>query len=125
MIPPINRCNAVIRESGDLNVLFHLCQFGRARRTILASVAVAALAAAGAFAENTLTNSHAAHAAPVVTSDLNAQGAPSFATLIERVKPRSSRSRSRSPTPRLRTAAFRWTTCRRKSRSSSSASAAA
>ena len=60
---------------------------GARRRTILASVAVAALAAAGAFAENTLTNSHAAHAAPVVTSDLNAQGAPSFATLIERVKP--------------------------------------
>jgi serine protease Do len=57
------------------------------RRTILASVAVAALAAAGAFAENALTSSHAAHAAPVVTSDLNAQGAPSFATLIERVKP--------------------------------------
>ena len=37
----------------------------RARRTILASVAVAALAAGGAFAENALTSSHAAHAAPV------------------------------------------------------------
>jgi serine protease Do len=60
----------------------------RARqRTILASVAVAALAAAGAFAEGSLTSSHSAHAAPVTTSDLNAQGAPSFATLIERVKP--------------------------------------
>jgi len=59
----------------------------RARRTILASVAVAALAAAGAFAEGALTSSHSAHAAPVITSDLNAQGAPSFATLIERVKP--------------------------------------
>src|SRR5271163_2956900 len=57
------------------------------RRTILASVAVAALAAAGAFAEGALTTSHSAHAAAVVTSDLNAQGAPSFATLIERVKP--------------------------------------
>jgi serine protease Do len=60
----------------------------RARqRTILASVAVAALAAAGAFAEGSLTSSRSAHAAPVTTSDLNAQGAPSFATLIERVKP--------------------------------------
>ncbi len=57
------------------------------RRTILASVAVAALAAAGAFADGALTSSHPAHAAAVVTSDLNAQGAPSFATLIERVKP--------------------------------------
>jgi len=57
------------------------------RKTILASVAVAALAAAGAFAEGALTSSHPAHAAAVVTSDLNAQGAPSFATLIERVKP--------------------------------------
>ncbi|HEX9169660.1 MAG TPA: Do family serine endopeptidase [Roseiarcus sp.] len=57
------------------------------RRTVLATVAVAALVAAGAFAEGALTTSHPAHAAPVVTSDLNAQGAPSFATLIERVKP--------------------------------------
>jgi serine protease Do len=60
----------------------------RARRsTILASVAVAALAAAGAFADGAFTGSRSAHAAPVVTSDLNQQGAPSFATLIERVKP--------------------------------------
>ncbi len=60
----------------------------RARRsTVLASVAVAALAAAGAFADSALTTSHSAHAAPVVTSDLNQQGTPSFATLIERVKP--------------------------------------
>jgi serine protease Do len=57
------------------------------RRTILASVAVASLVAAGAFAEGAFTSSQPAHAAPVVTSDLNAQGAPSFATLIERVKP--------------------------------------
>jgi len=57
------------------------------RNTILASVAVAALAAAGAFADVSLTTSHPAHAAAVVTSDLNAQGAPSFANLIARVKP--------------------------------------
>src|SRR5215469_15439813 len=61
--------------------------FAGPRRTILASVAVAALAAAGAFADGALTTSHPAHAAAVSTSDLNAQGAPSFATLIERVKP--------------------------------------
>ena len=61
----------------------------RARRsTILASVAVAALAAAGAFGEGAFTSSHPAHAAAVVTSDLDAQGgAPSFANLIARVKP--------------------------------------
>jgi serine protease Do len=57
------------------------------RRTILASVAVAALAAAGAFVEGAFTSSHPAHAAAVVTSDLGQQPAPSFATLIERVKP--------------------------------------
>jgi serine protease Do len=57
------------------------------RRTILASAAVVALAAAGAFADSALTTSHSAYAAAVTTSDLNAQGAPSFATLIERVKP--------------------------------------
>jgi serine protease Do len=86
--PPINRCDAVIQESGDLCMSYpSLANPGARRRTILASVAVAALAAAGAFAENALTSTHAAHAAPVVTSDLNAQGAPSFATLIERVKP--------------------------------------
>jgi serine protease Do len=85
--PRINRCNAVIQESGDLCMSYPSFANPRARRTILASVAVAALAAAGAFAENTLTSTYAAHAAPVVTSDLNAQGAPSFATLIERVKP--------------------------------------
>ncbi len=60
----------------------------RARRsTILASVAVASLAAAGAFGEGVFTSSHPAHAAAVNTADLNAQAAPSFATLIERVKP--------------------------------------
>jgi serine protease Do len=57
------------------------------RKTILASVAVAALAAAGAFGGGAFTSSHPAHAAAVNTADLNAQAAPSFATLIERVKP--------------------------------------
>jgi serine protease Do len=56
------------------------------RRTILASVAVASLAAAGAFGEYALTSSPAAHAAAVSTSDLSAQTMPSFAPLIDRVK---------------------------------------
>jgi serine protease Do len=62
-----------------------------ARKTIFASVAVAALAAAGAFADGALTASYPAHAANVTTSDVNAPGAtpgaPSFANLIARVKP--------------------------------------
>jgi len=57
------------------------------RQTILASVAVASLAVAGAFGEVALTSSHVAHAAAVTTADLQAQPTPSFATLIERVKP--------------------------------------
>jgi serine protease Do len=56
------------------------------RRTILASVAVASLAAAGAFGEYALTSSPVAHAAAVSTSDLSAQTMPSFAPLIDRVK---------------------------------------
>jgi serine protease Do len=63
-----------------------------ARKTILASVAVAALAAAGAFADGALTTSYPAHAANVTMSATDApsasqQGAPSFANLIARVKP--------------------------------------
>jgi len=62
-----------------------------ARKTILASVAVAALAAAGAFADGALTNPYPAHAANLTTSDgaaqAAAQNAPSFANLIARVKP--------------------------------------
>jgi serine protease Do len=55
------------------------------RRTILASVAVASLAAAGAFGEFALTSAPVAHAAAVSTSDLP-QTMPSFAPLIDRVK---------------------------------------
>jgi serine protease Do len=62
-----------------------------ARKTILASVAVAALAVAGAFADGALTTSYPAHAANVTTSAVDTQGAtqgmPSFANLIARVKP--------------------------------------
>ncbi len=55
------------------------------RQTILASVAVASLAVAGAFGEAALTSSHPAQAAAVSIADLP-QNAPSFAPLIERVK---------------------------------------
>jgi serine protease Do len=55
------------------------------RRTILASVAVASLAAAGAFGEFALTSAPVAHAAAVSTSDLP-QTMTSFAPLIDRVK---------------------------------------
>ena len=62
-----------------------------ARKTILASVAVAALAAAGAFADGALTASHPAHAANVTATAADTQsatqGVPSFANLIARVKP--------------------------------------
>jgi len=62
-----------------------------ARKTILASVAAAALAAAGAFADGALTTSNPAHAANVTATAADAQGvtqgAPSFADLIARVKP--------------------------------------
>jgi serine protease Do len=58
----------------------------RARRsTILASVAVASLAVAGAFGGTAMTGSHVAQAAAVSTADLP-QNAPSFAPLIDRVK---------------------------------------
>ena len=57
------------------------------RQTILASAAVASLAVAGAFGEGVLTSSHAAHAAAVTTADLQGQPMPSFASLIDRVKP--------------------------------------
>jgi serine protease Do len=58
----------------------------RARRsTILASVAVASLAVAGALGGNAMTGSHVAQAAAVSTADLP-QNAPSFAPLIDRVK---------------------------------------
>ena len=64
---------------------FNPNQFGRGR--ILASVAALALVASGALGEMALTGTMPAHAAAVATSDLQTQSAPSFATLIARVKP--------------------------------------
>jgi len=58
---------------------------GARRSTILASVAVASLAVAGAFGGTAMTGSHVAKAAAVSTADLP-QNAPSFAPLIDRVK---------------------------------------
>src|SRR5579872_3059470 len=55
------------------------------RNTILASVAVAALGAAGALGGGAFTATHPAHAAAVSTAGLP-QNAPSFAPLIDRVK---------------------------------------
>jgi serine protease Do len=55
------------------------------RSTILASVAVASLAIAGALGGTAVTGSHVAQAAAVSTADLP-QNAPSFAPLIDRVK---------------------------------------
>jgi serine protease Do len=58
---------------------------GARRNTILASVAVASLAVAGALGGTAVTGSHVAQAAAVSTADLP-QNAPSFAPLIDRVK---------------------------------------
>ena len=55
------------------------------RNAILASVAVASLAVAGAMGEGALAPSHPAYAAAVPTADLP-QNTPSFAPLIDRVK---------------------------------------
>src|SRR5215469_12067926 len=57
------------------------------RKMILASVAAVALATAGSLGGSGLIASHAARAAAVATGDLASQEAPSFANLIERVKP--------------------------------------
>ena len=57
------------------------------KRRILTSAAAIALISAGAAGEFATATSLPAHAASVETNDLKTQGAPSFATLIERVKP--------------------------------------
>jgi len=59
----------------------------RLRNRILASAAIVALVAAGAIGEGALTATHTAQAAAVLTSNLPAQSMPSFAPLIEQVKP--------------------------------------
>ena len=56
------------------------------RNTILATVAVAALGVGGALGGGAFTQTHPAYAAPVSTAGLP-QNAPSFAPLIDRVKP--------------------------------------
>ena len=56
------------------------------RNTILATVAVAALGVGGALGGGAFTQTHPAYAAAVSTAGLP-QNAPSFAPLIDRVKP--------------------------------------
>ena len=57
------------------------------RHRMLASAAVAALIASGAIGGMVMSASAPASAAAVVTSDLQSQSLPSFATVVERVKP--------------------------------------
>ena len=64
-----------------------LVEPARLRNRILASAAIVALVAAGAIGEGALTATHTAQAAAVLTSDLQNQSIPSFAPLIEHVKP--------------------------------------
>ena len=59
----------------------------RFRNRILASAAALALVAAGAIGEGALTAAPTAQAAAISTANLPTQSMPSFATLIERVKP--------------------------------------
>ncbi|MGA7197252.1 MAG: trypsin-like peptidase domain-containing protein [Roseiarcus sp.] len=57
------------------------------RNSVLASAAALSLIAAGAVGQTILTAPHPALAAPIVTSGLQGLSTPSFAPLIERVKP--------------------------------------
>jgi serine protease Do len=72
---------------GDIMSQFHLNAVRSNRSRILASAAVVALVAGGAIGQNLISGSTPAHAAAVVTADLQTQPTPSFATLIQRVKP--------------------------------------
>jgi len=58
-----------------------------ARGRLLASAAVVALVAGGAVGGSMLSASAPANASAVNTSDLQASGMPSFATVVDRVKP--------------------------------------
>ena len=60
-------------------------RFNRSR--MFASAAVVALVASGAFGEIFMSASTPAHAGAVVTSDLPTQSMPSFASVVDRVKP--------------------------------------
>jgi serine protease Do len=57
------------------------------RNRIMASAAAVALIASGAIGGAVVSSSAPASAAAVVTSDLQTQAMPSFATVVERVKP--------------------------------------
>ena len=65
----------------------HLFERSRLRNGALASAAVVALVAGGALGEGALATHPSAVAAQLPTADLAAHALPSFAPLIERVKP--------------------------------------
>ncbi len=65
----------------------HIVEPSRLRNRILASAAIIALVAAGAIGAGALTETHSAHAATTMTPDTQGQFLPSFAPLIEHVKP--------------------------------------
>ena len=67
--------------------IFNLNSHNLYRHRMLASAAVAALIASGAAGGVFMTASAPASAAAVMTSDLQSQSLPSFATVVERVKP--------------------------------------
>ena len=66
---------------------FNLNDRSHHRHRMLASAAVVALIASGAIGGTVMSASAPASAAAVVTSDLQSQSLPSFATVVERVKP--------------------------------------
>ena len=66
---------------------FNLSDRTHHRHRMLASAAVVALMASGAIGGTVMSASAPASAAAVVTSDLQSQSLPSFATVVERVKP--------------------------------------
>ena len=66
---------------------FNLNDRSHRRHRMLASAAVVALVASGAIGGMVMSASAPASAAAVVTSDLQSQSLPSFATVVERVKP--------------------------------------
>ena len=66
---------------------FNLNDRSHHRHRMLASAAVVALIASGAIGGTVMSVSAPASAAAVVTSDLQSQSLPSFAKVVERVKP--------------------------------------
>jgi serine protease Do len=79
--------SSTIDDKGAIMSNLSLNKLRPGRGQMLASAAVLALVASAALGEATLSSSSPAHAAAVATTDLQEQRAPSFANLIDRVKP--------------------------------------